>query len=192
MTNVLGILPLRAGSKGLPKKNTKKMLGKPLFAWAADALIGAQNLHFSVCSTENKNIALAAENRGLNVPFLRPKALASDTAKISDVLIYTLDKIKETTGEVYTHVALVQATSPCVLPFDIDRAVELALENDADTVISVFKAEHTHPHLMFRQTGKGDLKWLISEQSHQSRRQDERKFISERDWFMLSRLMCFK
>ena len=54
---VLGILPARKGSKGVPGKNTRSLLGKPLIKWAADALASSKVITKKICSTDDENIA---------------------------------------------------------------------------------------------------------------------------------------
>lgn len=168
---VLGILPARGGSKGIVGKNLHVLAGKPMLAWAGEALLNAKSLSKCICSTDSKEIALCAKRVGLEVPFIRPEKLSGDNAKIVDVLIHALDYLANE-GLHYSHVALVQATSPTVSREDIDAAVEIALNEDADTVFSGYKATSSHPSLMYSIQPNGQVAWLQKQGFHEKRRQE--------------------
>ena len=65
---VLGILPARGGSKGIPGKNLRNLLGKPLIGWGAEALVGVDRIEKKICCTDDQAIADAARNFGLEIP----------------------------------------------------------------------------------------------------------------------------
>ena len=83
--NILGILPARSGSKGLPNKNILDH-GKPLLYWAARALLDSGVASMSICSTDCTKIATIAQEAGLSVPFLRPSSIAKDESTILSVI----------------------------------------------------------------------------------------------------------
>jgi CMP-N-acetylneuraminic acid synthetase len=169
---VLGVLPARGGSKGIPGKNLKPLVGKPLIAWSAKALSQANEVETKICSTDDQRIAEVARASGLCVPWLRPADLALDDTLVVDVIEHALQAMLISSGISYTHVALVQATSPTVTAIDIDAAIRLAIETDADTVITGFHAGQRHPSTMYTIGSDGEVQWLL-EQSHQmARRQD--------------------
>lgn len=169
MSEVLGILPARGGSKGLPGKNVRDLYGKPLIAWAGSALAECQSVSRAICSTDDDEIAAAARACGLEVPFKRPDELASDTAKVADVLVHVLDEIDP--QGLFTHVALVQATSPTVTSDIIDEAIRLAENTDADTVVTGFKATSAHPSIMFRVDDE-QVQWFLQGDTFAKRRQE--------------------
>ena len=65
---VLGILPARSGSKGIPGKNLRKLLGKPLIGWSAEALVGVKCIEKKICCTDDESIAEVARQFGLEIP----------------------------------------------------------------------------------------------------------------------------
>jgi CMP-N-acetylneuraminic acid synthetase len=75
-------------------------------------------------------------------------------------------------GLSYTHVALVQATSPTVMAADIDAAIRLAVKTDADTVITGCNALQRHPAMMYSIAEDGSVEWLLDQQQRMVRRQD--------------------
>jgi N-acetylneuraminate synthase/N,N'-diacetyllegionaminate synthase len=142
---VLFLVPARAGSKGLPGKNLRTLAGIPLVGWAARAAAGAARLlgggpHRVLCSTDDEAIAAAAREWGAETPFLRPAALATDTAGAVDVARHALEWCTSR-GERVDAVALVQPTSPLALPEDLAAAVRAFLAGGAP-VVSV---SPTHP-----------------------------------------------
>lgn len=169
--SVLGIIPARAGSKGIPHKNTRQLRGKPLIHWAANALMKAKRVNTRMCSTDGEEIADCVKQVGFEVPWLRPAELATDTSSTVDVIAHALRRYQEQQIH-FTHVALVQATSPTVLADDIDAAIELAIEKNADTIISGFYSHHSHPSLMYTTDSDQQVHWLLPESERKSRRQD--------------------
>lgn len=169
---VLGLLPARGGSKGLPRKNVRLLHGRPLVAWAAGALARSRLVDRAICSTDDEEIAESARNAGLDIPWMRPAHLATDRAMVVEVIMHALQQLNNDGDGGYTHVALVQATSPTVTTHDIDAAIELAVQYDADTVITGCCALQHHPAMMFSLTESGEVSWLLSAGDRMARRQD--------------------
>ncbi len=169
---VLGLLPARSGSKGVPGKNLRPFRGRPLLSWAAAALASAKTPARRICSTDDQAIAQVAVSAGLEVPWLRPAVLAGDTSLVVDVIAHALQALQTGGDASYTHVALVQATSPTVTAGDIDAAVNLAVEGEADTVITGFPAGQNHPAIMFSLAQDRSVRWLFEGRQLTARRQD--------------------
>lgn len=169
---VLGLLPARGGSKGVPRKNVRVLHGRPLVQWAASALASASSVSRAVCSTDDAEIAGAAAGAGLEVPWMRPAELSQDTTLVVDVVLHALNRFSEDFGETYDYVAIVQATSPTVITADIDAAVNMAISNDADTVITGFPVGQRHPATMFSMSESKRVDWLMDADQRMARRQD--------------------
>ena len=75
---ILGIIPARSGSKGLPGKNIKSLAGKPLIGWTIEAALNSTKIDKVICSTDDQKIAEVASSFLCDVPFLRPSDLAKD------------------------------------------------------------------------------------------------------------------
>lgn len=172
---VLGILPARGGSKGLPGKNIRPCAGKPLLAWAASAMLNCDLLARRICSTDDPAIAAVAEDCGLELPFMRPAELAADDTPAIQVLQHALAEL-DPQAEIFTHVLVVQATSPTVKADDIARAIHLAETEQADTVITAYPASRVHPSLMFSLDDQRQPRWLLQDGSHAVRRQEQPDF----------------
>ena len=88
--NVLGVIPARGGSKGLPKKNLYPLNGKPLIAYTIEAALESELLTTIIVSTDSAEIAAVARRYKCDVPFIRPTELATDTALSVDVMKHAL------------------------------------------------------------------------------------------------------
>ena len=80
---MIAIIPARGGSKGLPGKNIKPLLGKPLIAYTIECALQSQSVERVIVSTDDEKIAAVAKQYGAEVPFLRPDFLATDTARFT-------------------------------------------------------------------------------------------------------------
>ena len=169
--NILGLLAARGGSKGIPGKNIRSLCGRPLLAWAAQAIIQAQGISRSICSTDDESIAKVARECGLQVPFIRPDILATDEASIVDVIQHALVSV-DSPSKPFTHILLVQATTPTVTAQDVEEAIVLLHNKKADTVITGFPARVAHPALMFTLDHTSKVSWLLANNHYTKRRQD--------------------
>lgn len=134
---ILAIVPARGGSKGLPGKNIRPFAGLPLIAHSLRCAKLAQSLARVIVSTDSEEIADVARQYGGDVPFLRPKELATDTSPLLPVLAHALRTIEEQEGSDYDAVLLLDPTSPARLPAEIDRASEmLSKAPEADGVVA--------------------------------------------------------
>jgi CMP-N,N'-diacetyllegionaminic acid synthase len=145
--SVLGIVPARGGSKGIPRKNIAMLAGKPLLAYTAESALAARLLTHVVLSTDDPEIAEVGQALGLEVPFLRPPELASDDTPTIPVLQDVVRRF-ERAGRHYDAVFVLQPTNPLRLPEDIDGAIELLAESGADSVISFVDVGEKHPARM--------------------------------------------
>lgn len=86
---VIAIIPARSGSKGLPGKNVRDLCGKPLLAYSIEAALNARRIDRVIVSTDSPEIAKVAEKYGAEVPFLRPEAIAGDSALLWEAVEFT-------------------------------------------------------------------------------------------------------
>ena len=166
---VLGIIPARGGSKGIPGKNTVSLLGKPLIGYTIEAANAATSLTRTIVSTDCEEIASVAREQGGDVPFLRPAELSDDSAPTLPVLLHALSAL----GEDYDAVMILQPTSPIRRVEDIDAVVAL-MEADvnADSVISVVSVGDRHPARMKRIVDGCLVDPEFAEEQEGQRRQD--------------------
>lgn len=140
---MIAIIPARGGSKGLPGKNIKPLSGKPMIGYTIEAALHSNKFSEVILSTDDPGIAKVAESYGASIPFMRPKELAGDTSSAIDTYIYTIDKLNKEHNYSVTEFVVLQPTSPLRISRDIDEALNIFKEKEADSVISV--SEATHP-----------------------------------------------
>jgi len=146
---ILGIIPARGGSKGIPKKNICLLAGKPLIIYTIEAAKKASTLSKIIVSTDAEDIAEVALNCGVEVVY-RPAHLAEDGSMMMPVLEHVLETIKNKFEP--SKVVTLQPTSPLRMGRHIDEAVRL-LTKGWDSVISVSDVEQT-PYKMYRLEGE--------------------------------------
>ena len=152
---MIAIVPARGGSKGLPGKNIKDLLGKPMIAYTIEEALKSKYITEVIISTDCKEIEEVAIKHGAKSLFLRPPYLASDSAKAIDNYIYTIDRLNKEFGYAITDFIVLQPTSPLRTTEDIDGAIELFKNKNADSVVS-YTEEH-HPiewHKYITEDGK--------------------------------------
>ena len=169
--SVLGLITARGGSKGVPMKNLAPLAGRPLIAWTIEAALNSSSLDRVVVSTDDVRIADVAREWGAEVPFLRPAELAQDDSPHVDVVLHAIHWLSDREGNQPGRVVLLQPTSPLRSAADIDGAVNLALREDADAVVSVVES-HVHPYLTHRMTERGILQPFVRCDVAYPRRQD--------------------
>ena len=139
---MLAIIPARGGSKGLPGKNIKPLLGKPLIAYAIDAALKSKYISEVIVSTDDEKIAEVAVNHGAINPFMRPAELATDQARAVDNYIYTINRLNKTRADKIKYFIVLQPTSPLRTTEDIDGAIKMFYEKKADSVITYCEEHH--------------------------------------------------
>lgn len=126
--SVLAVVPARGGSKSIPRKNLQPLAGLSLIGHAARTLQTLEWVDRALLSTDDAEIAAEGLRRGLEVPFMRPEALASDTAKSVDMWRHALLAAEEQYGTRFDISILIEPTSPLRRPEDLTRTVTAMLD----------------------------------------------------------------
>jgi CMP-N,N'-diacetyllegionaminic acid synthase len=163
---VLGLVPARGGSKGIPRKNLAPLGGKPLLTWTLEAASAAASLERVVVSTDDEEIAGLARELGAEV-LGRPRELAGDETPMVDVMRHALGELGP--AEV---VVLLQPTSPLRRAEHVDEAVALLRETGADAVVSVVEVPHQFRPASLMRVEDGRL--VALEQGDPTTRQEKR------------------
>jgi CMP-N,N'-diacetyllegionaminic acid synthase len=165
---IMAIIPARGGSKGIPRKNIKPLRSKPLISYSIEQAKKSKYINKVVVSTEDDEIAEISKKYGAEI-IKRPDKLAKDETPTIDVVFHVLEilKAKNYNPEI---VVLLQPTSPLRNAEDIDNAIELFLNKECESVVSVCKFEHP-PYWSFK-IEKGHLKPLFEDKYFGMRRQD--------------------
>lgn len=148
---ILGLIPARGGSKGLPRKNVLPLLGKPLAAWTIEQAQASELIDEVVVSTDDAEIADVAGSFGAPVPFMRPAELADDASPTLDVVEHAL-RFFTVQGRSFDYLALLEPTSPLRAPGDIDAAIRALLdaEDRSASLVSVGEVHMEHPSIVKR------------------------------------------
>ena len=140
--NVVAIIPARGGSKGLPGKNIKPLLGKPLIQYTLAPALEAKLLDRVVVTTDDEKIMNIARDLGAEVPFVRPAELAQDLTTTEEVLKHAVLWLKENEGYTVDIFVYLQITDLFKNPQWIDKSVQMLL--DDDTLESAFVVQPDH------------------------------------------------
>ena len=151
---VLGLIPARGGSKGVPRKNVREVCGKPLLQYTAEAALDARGLDRVILSTDDEEIASVGRACGVEVPFMRPPELARDETPMMPVVHHALRWLAER-GSTFDAVCLLAPCTPLRRVEDIDGAIELLERTGADSVISFVEVGDKHPARMKYIDGEG-------------------------------------
>lgn len=143
---VLAVVPARGGSKGLPHKNLREFLGVPLVSYTAKLIQEISEIDCAVVSTDDDEIAAAAEAGGLLAPFRRPPSLSGDTVGDWDVVNHALLEMERRDSMQYDLILLLQPTSPLRKVEHVRRAMNLLLEKRFDAVWTLSETDSKqHP-----------------------------------------------
>ena len=147
---ILAVIPARGGSKGIPNKNIVDVGGNPLIKYTIDAALDLEILTHCVVSTDSDEISDVAKSCGALVPFKRPKHLSDDQALSLPVMQHAVEFMESKQGYQYDLVIMLQPTTPLRQTSDIDNAIKLLFDTNADSVVSVVEVDGYHPLRMKR------------------------------------------
>ncbi len=162
----------RGGSKGLPGKNTRRLGGKPLIAWAIEHALSVKRIGRVIVSTDSEEIAAVARDFGAEVPFIRPTELARDDSPEWLAWRHALNYLRETTEVLPEVMVSVPTTAPLRLAVDIENCLDEYEKGDADIVITVTDAHRSPYFNMVKTNADGTVGLVNPPQSVIARRQD--------------------
>lgn len=169
---IVGFIFARGGSKGVPRKNIRLFAGKPLIAHAIQTALNCKYINRVIVSTDDQEIAKIAKEYGAEVPFMRPYELAGDTSPewLSwQHAIKTMECEKNEKIDVFVSIP---TTAPLRLTKDIDACITKLLNNEADIVVTIKKAERSPYFNMVRFDKMGYAHLVIPLEKVTHRRQD--------------------
>lgn len=164
---VLGLIPARGGSKGIPQKNIVPLNGRPLIAWTITAALQSQYIDEVVLSSDCEAIIEVARRYGCKVPFTRDASLSGDSTSTMEVVFDALERLPS-----FEWIVLLQPTSPLRTVEDIDGCIHAMVSTNAQAAVTVRPAED-HPYLVFGTNADGRLQnFAAPPQGASLRRQD--------------------
>lgn len=151
----------RGDSKGIPRKNVRLLAGKPLISYTIESAIKSKIFQSVVVSTEDNEIATIAKRYGADVPFIRPKKLATDNAGMDEVIIHTVKKLRSL-GYEFDILVNRDCTVPFIRNGDISATIELLKKKKPDAVFGVYKQHHNPYFNMMEPNSNGFLRFSKS------------------------------
>ncbi|APG27354.1 hypothetical protein A7E78_05545 [Syntrophotalea acetylenivorans] len=188
---VLGIIPARGGSKGVPRKNIRPLVGRPLIAHTIDKAFQSNSLDRVLVSTDDAEIAAAARHCGAEVPFLRPAEFATDTASSLSVIRHAINWLAINEQYHPDAVAILPPTSPLRTVEHIDQTVGLLWSSGLDSAVTVIPVQD-HPYFIFSRSARGQMEELIHLPEKPLRRQELPEFFTHSQSVIVSRTEYLK
>jgi CMP-N-acetylneuraminic acid synthetase len=170
--NIVAFIFARGGSKGLPNKNIKIFNGKPLIAWAIEHAKSINRIGRVIVSTDSEEIAKTARSLGAEVPFIRPRDLATDESPEWLSWQHALEFIMITDGCLPDLMLSIPTTSPLRNPEDINKVIDEYLENDTDIVITVTEPYRSPYFNIVKDSPEGYVELFARSEKYINRRQD--------------------
>ena len=167
---ILGIIPARSGSKGIPNKNIVDFSEKPLIAWTIKAALESNSIDKIIVSTDSQRIAEISTSYGAEVPFLRPSNLSEDDSTAIDVDIHAIEWLENNENFHAKYIVHLQPTSPFRKAEDIRNAIDLAIKKKADSVVSLC-AVTEHPYWMKQVNEDGKITNFLNDKQINNRQQ---------------------
>lgn len=153
-SRILGVIPARGGSQGVPGKNIRELCGAPLLAWTVDCARRSRLITDVCLSTDDEEIRGVGTRYGALAPFLRPAELATHRALAIPTIQHAVREMERSRGCRYDVVAMLQPTSPLRTPDDVDAALSRLLDTPAASgIISVVDVDNWHPMKMKKFVG---------------------------------------
>jgi CMP-N,N'-diacetyllegionaminic acid synthase len=138
----LAIIPARGGSKRIPKKNIKRLGGKPLLAWSVEEARRSIFIDDVCVTSDSEKILDVARSSGATIILKRPSRLATAASATIDAVLHAMARVERIKGKMYDYIILLQPTSPLRRASHIDNAIKnLAQNRQADSLVS-FKKSH--------------------------------------------------
>jgi CMP-N,N'-diacetyllegionaminic acid synthase len=156
----LFLIPARAGSKGIPHKNTRLLAGKPLISYTIECALNIAKPKDICISTDDEMVIKIAEQYGLSVPFIRPPELSTDTASQYDVIKHAIDFYFKKNC-FYKSVVLLQPTSPLRKSKHTMEAMAL-YKTEYDMIVSVKQTEANPYFVLYKENKQGLLEKVIN------------------------------
>ena len=142
---ILGITLARGGSKSVPGKNIRPILGIPLIAYTIAEALKSKFITRYIVSTDDEEIRQVAMRFGAEVPFLRPSEYSTDTASSVAAMQHAVAWVERKENIKYDYVIELMCTNPMKTVIDIDAVIQKLVATGADSVIAVHKLEDHHP-----------------------------------------------
>jgi CMP-N-acetylneuraminic acid synthetase len=176
---ILAVIPARGGSKGILHKNIKQLGGKPLLAYTAEAALNSKKLNRVILSTEDNEIIQVGLDLALDVPFIRPAELAQDNTPGLPVIQHAVRTLGDEENYRPDIIVVLQPTSPLRTAQHIDEALEVFMNGDADSLVSVTEVPHNmNPYSVMQTQEDGTIVPFLDYDERKNLRQQKPRFYA--------------
>lgn len=198
---ILAIIPARGGSKGIKDKNIIEIFGKPLIYWSiriGTLLVKKKLITRCIVSTDSKKIKDIAIKYNADVPFIRPKYAATDTAKANSYIHHAIKKLSKE-DEFYDVIMILQPTCPIRDIKRVEDCINKFKKNSPDSLISYYQEDYINDLVMYKLQKNGTL--LAKDKKHNTgiRRQNHKSsmirngsiYMTKTSYFLsTNRIVC--
>jgi N-acylneuraminate cytidylyltransferase len=172
MSDVIAFIFARSGSKGLANKNIRNFAGKPLIAWSIEHAKSVSRIRRIIVSTDSEEIASIAKEYGAEVPFLRPKELATDESPEWLSWQHALNFVLSEEKKLPEVMVSLPVTAPLRYTLDVDNCLDSFYLNKADVVVTVTDSHRSPYFNMIKLNKNGSVELVINNNNNINRRQD--------------------
>ena len=169
MSKILGLIPARGGSKGVPRKNIRKLNGKPLLAYTIETALQSRLINRTIVSTDDQEVASIARQYRAEVPFMRPSELSMDSVSDFPVIEHAVSWC-DNQGWKVDYLVYLRPTCIFRTSEDIDNAIDKIIDSDFDAVRGISNA--VYPPYWMKRIKDGRLVSFIETGHEFTRRQD--------------------
>lgn len=145
---IIAVIPARSGSKGLPNKNIKELVGKPLIAYSISAGLKSKLIDRVIVSTDSDEYASISKDYGAEIPFKRPNEYSGDDSTDYDFVKHLLEWIAENEDSTPEYIIHLRPTTPLRDPSILDSAIEKFMNNVDATSL---RSAHEMPETAYKQ-----------------------------------------
>lgn len=178
---VSAIVIARGGSKGIPNKNIMDFCGHPLLSWSIKQALAASNVNDVWISSDSREILSIGEKYGAK-PILRPDNISGDSASSESVWLHAMDVIEAEGGEPIDYVLAPQVTSPLREPADFSNAIDLMVEEQADSLMSVAEVED---FFIWKRNAAGEMESVNYDyRDRKPRQQIENRYLENGSFYL--------
>jgi len=174
---IIVVIPARGGSKRFPGKNIYPLNGKPLISYPIQAAKASKLVDRVIVSTDDEEIAKVARKFGAEIPFMRPSDLATDNSAVVETMTHLVLELQKREGYKADYAVLLQAATPLVETEQIDSVIRLAIDKNADSVVTVGQVNTVnHPYNIRTIKDDGTMKFWQEDLHYEYLTKEKEKF----------------
>jgi len=178
---VSAIVIARGGSKGIPNKNIMDFCGQPLVSWSIKQALAASNVNDVWISSDSREILSIGEKYGAR-SIVRPDEISGDSASSESAWLHAMDVIEAEGGELIDYVLVPQVTSPLREPGDFTKAIDLMVEEQADSLLSVAEVED---FFIWKRNATGEIESVNYDyRDRKPRQQIENRYLENGSFYL--------